>query len=1068
MTIYRGLNLRKTLNDVDDKKAALVNLGLNQKDLNLIKGLNTIPVSKNDMHFISGLAEDQAKSMFSLGSSSAAVGLLLGDLKDIAQPLEQNIEVNGQLITGGMKFNYVNYDELYENSIRSGDVSTSRVSAWSLLGQTLVYGGEVAVTGNTFRVGSLIADVAPVAREFRSEIPTHTIKMNVKSGKEGTGNEHEFIAMKGIPIVFNANFRNATIGHVINPVTDSYNIETGDQDNPELVDVPATWKITNEDGTSYNSGDGSIGHPKKLGNGRIDGNGTYRFADYAFKDSSSKTRKVEFFYSPSQTTALKLNSINLNSWPKAVVEGLKRLEIVSNDFFQLPSFGGFGIPDAGDVTDVSVPEVVTLAQLDIGTQYTITDITGTINDQWETAAGTSGVTYTVGSKFSAVEAIAGGAGKVIITALDIRVTENEIDAANFIIDEVYEIVNLGSGTDWNVVAGTTGVTYAARTATTQGSIFTAKAAGAVGGKAIVSKHGILPLSGFLPGLEEIDISNNNFTRAKHADGRQINANHQLNTLPLTLEKLGMNFTFQDSTEIDLLNYRNLKELYWIDLFSYYRKPRRAMPFVSNVHVSPKVSTTIENYTLRGHKYALLASGVCNSKVLKRLLLLDNDITGPEVEIVTAGNFITDTFYTIKDTGDTDWVSIGKNTVSLTFKATGPGSGTGKAIVQKNLSIASEDLTHFYSHGNLHGLVSMEDKEDLVYYSYVWASLTGFDVNDRTVTSTTFLNCANLYHLHLGFNYGLLGNVNNSFQGLPKLKYLNIRRTSMTVHFTDTSFIDDSVLDRLYLSDNYYEQIGNTNAFGTPAPTSSNPTQGLQVFYRTPLLRILWVDNSKVLTGVLPDFRKNINFEVVRFSGTSLDGNISITELSSSSATLRKLEFRNGNFTSIDNLFENPGYSFDKLQEIVLNQNRISATINSQSSIKNCPVLRIFNISGNKRPAGSGYAASPGFDGDVPDFSGCPNLRSCLLKDNSISRYVAGSLSTNLVLNNLDLSNNSLSLQAAKVLLRDLYINYSSAKRSGVVINISGNGFSQAGLTNNDPEGAVSLQVMKAAGWQIDV
>jgi hypothetical protein len=274
MTIYRGLNKFKTLNDIDDKKSALVNLGLNQRDLTLIAGLsrNNVPVSKNDIHFIAGLREDQAKSMFSLSGSSSYVNKLLTDLKDVAQPLEYNLNIDGQLLAGAVKFKYVNYDELHENSISSGDVSTSRVSAWSIFGEgldaTLSYGGEVAVTGNTLKVGSLATQVLPSPKTFRSEIPTHTIKIKVKSGKEGTLAEHKFIAMRGIPIVFTANFKNALLGHVIQPVTDNYNLSTDAQDG-DPVNVPATWRITNDDGTgggtydgtSYNTGDGTPANP---------------------------------------------------------------------------------------------------------------------------------------------------------------------------------------------------------------------------------------------------------------------------------------------------------------------------------------------------------------------------------------------------------------------------------------------------------------------------------------------------------------------------------------------------------------------------------------------------------------------------------------------------------------------------------------------------------------------------------------------------------------------------------------------------------------------------------------
>ncbi len=1094
MTIYRGLNLFKTLNDADDKRVALINLGLNQKDLNLIKGLSTIPVSKNDMHFIGGLREDQAKSMYSLGSSSTAVNILLGDLKDIAQPLEHNLNINGQFLTAGVKFKYVNYDELYENSLTSGDVSTSRVSAWSLLGSTLVYGGDVVVTGDTLRVGSLATEVAPIPKTFRSEIPTHTITMKVKSGKEGTLAEHKFIAMKGIPLTFTANFRNAVIGHVVDQgVVDNYNLGTDDQTASENKNVPATWRITNDDGGSYNSGDGTVANPGNLANGFVQGQ-KYKFAFYPFPDYTSKRRKVEFFYDPTKTRGLSLNSINLNSWPKAVVTGLKRLEVVNNDFFQLPSFGAFGVPVDQDDDDA---ETVSSANSDEsfvkGFQYTITSTTGTTAAQWHNIAGTTQGTdpdYVVGDTFTAVESAEAGIGTVIITALDTRLAAKEISAGNFIVGEVYEITDLGIASPggntqidaaqaiWNTAAGTTGVTYIARvdtpTVKTQGSIFTAKAAGSGTGKAIVSKHGILPLSGFLPNLEELDISINNLSRASHADGRQIVATHQLNTLPLSLKRLKISYTFRDSTEIDLLNYKELTHFYFDSQIGTERKQYRIMPTVSNTHVTPKVSTSIQDYWIRGHRYALLASGLCASKTLKRLEFRDIDCHGQEGEVVSAGNFIIGTRYRVTDTGNMNqaaWEAVGGTNstpsatyaAGTTFTAIDPqpaSTGTGKAIVSENITIASTELTKFCSHSNKHGVVSAAGKTNLTFYQLTSSEMDLVPDDSRAVAPGTFTDCTQINYLHLGYSNLLTGDADQIVRNMPKLKLFHIIRNSLTVHLTDETFYDGCVLDRFYIGDGYYKQNPDNadpapGAFGVADPNApaDNPTLGLQVFYRTPSLRILYVHNSSVLTGALPDFSTNKLLQRVHFASTSMSGMISINQLAPSGEILQLLEIFNNNFDDIDNLFTNEKNIFDRLRKILLQGNNIDYTIISDQSIKGCPSVNVFNISNNR------------FKGDVPNFSGSPNLQQCLLANNNFSSYDAGSLASNLQLNTLDISNSNLSVSAGQALLTDLYFNYISAKRSGVYIDISGNGnITLQSLVGNNSSLQRSLRVLKAANW----
>ena len=1136
MTIYRGLNKFKTLNDIDDKKSALVNLGLNQRDLTLIAGLsrNNVPVSKNDIHFIAGLREDQAKSMFSLSGSSSYVNKLLTDLKDVAQPLEYNLNIDGQLLAGAVKFKYVNYDELHENSISSGDVSTSRVSAWSIFGEgldaTLSYGGEVAVTGNTLKVGSLATQVLPSPKTFRSEIPTHTIKIKVKSGKEGTLAEHKFIAMRGIPIVFTANFKNALLGHVIQPVTDNYNLSTDAQDG-DLVNVPATWRITNDDGTgggtydgtSYNTGDGTPANP---GDGTPanpaylpDGefvNDKYDLADFFFRDGTgAKSRKVEFFYAATQIDALGLAAMNLNSWPKTSISSLKGLVIAYNDFNQLPSFGEFGVP----ATLNSAPEVLEMSELvaaNFGTQYTITDLSGTSTQQWHTAAGTQTnaalvsyhADYVVGDTFTA-KAAGAGAGKVIMTALDTRLATKEISVGNFIVGEAYEIITLGNTTpeEWNTAAGTTDVTYIARDGTTtQGSIFIAETAGntagATDGTAIVSKHGTLELSGFAPALEEIDMSVNNLSRAIRDDGTQIVAHHQLNTLPLSLKKIQMRYTFRDSTEIDLLNYRNLTH------FEYHhqladRVPRfRAMPYVSNTHVSPKVLTKIVKYVIVGHKYSLLASGVCASPDLEELYLDYLGILGPETEIVTAGKFIEGTSYRITDLGNTtsaEWHTAAgtqssdssasnyhadyKQSENFTAAAAGTTALTtaGTAIVSIDISIASDKLTKFYSNRNNHGVVSMEGKADLTEYTLSNGFMQEVPAASRVINNNTFNGCDALSKIILKDSSFITGNIDAVFRNLAKLKSLDIRGTAMNANLSDDTFSADSEIESFLMSGKRYglSSADTVGLFGTPAGTASNPTAGLQVFYNTLKLRNLTVTNNiPGAKGPLPDFIKNEFLEIIHIQNTSLSGTISITQLAASAATLQILRIMNNKFSLIDNLFANENNNFNALKKIDLKKNRINGYGITSESIKGCPALVEFNIAGNKRsaiPLGNsalyGRAALPassGFRGQVPDFSSCPSLKKCILSGNSITNYVAGSLSNNILLEKLDIGNNDLSLNAAQVLLIDLYINYTSAKRSGVVINIAGNGFNKESLLGDSEARNSAYEVLVSAGWTLTI
>jgi hypothetical protein len=314
MAIYRGLNVAKALNDVDDSSAALINLGLNKLDLDLVSGLTA---SENDVnirefHTVAGLVVDQKKTLYSLGRSSEAMAGELNSLADIKQPLGYNYRLNSQLQAGAIKYGYFDFAT---NTQKQADISTSRVSSWSTIGNTISYGGEVKVVGPTFSFLTLGTTVAPLAKSFRSEVPTHAIKLKVD------GVEQDFLAMKGIPLVFDTFFRNADLTAGVNAISDGSGV------------IPITWRITNEDdGQSYNSGDGS-GGSTSVGTGS-----ELSPVTFPFRDSTSKARKLEFFYNPANVVRLSLNGLNLSTWTNVSLPALKRLDISSNDFYQLPSF----------------------------------------------------------------------------------------------------------------------------------------------------------------------------------------------------------------------------------------------------------------------------------------------------------------------------------------------------------------------------------------------------------------------------------------------------------------------------------------------------------------------------------------------------------------------------------------------------------------------------------------------------------------------------------------------------------------------------------------------------------
>ena len=308
---FRGLNVQLAMNDVDSSAQALINLGLDQRDLALISGLfGGANLQANELHTAAGLVVDQKKELASLARSSTTVGNLLNNLKDIGQPLDFNLEIDDQINAAAIKYNYLDFSN---NTIKTADISTSRVSSWSSIGSSILYGGEVRVAGDTLTLSSLATSQAPIQKIFRAEIANTKVKINVN------GSPVEFLAMKGIPLEWNAFFRNADLRHAVISIPD------------DIGDIPPVWRITNySNGQSYNTGNE---------NGAIAAGVVDSPATYAFRDSSSKARKVEFFYNPSNIRELRLTNINLTEWTNVGLDNLQAVDISQNDFYEMPKFG---------------------------------------------------------------------------------------------------------------------------------------------------------------------------------------------------------------------------------------------------------------------------------------------------------------------------------------------------------------------------------------------------------------------------------------------------------------------------------------------------------------------------------------------------------------------------------------------------------------------------------------------------------------------------------------------------------------------------------------------------------
>ena len=145
--------------------------------------------------------------------------------------------------------------------------------------------------------------------------------------------------------------------------------------------------------------------------------------------------------------------------------------------------------------------------------------------------------------------------------------------------------------------------------------------------------------------------------------------------------------------------------------------------------------------------------------------------------------------------------------------------------------------------------------------------------------------------------------------------------------------------------------------------------------------------SNAFTGSPPNFLNNLNLTYVNLSSNQLNGII-------------------------------PSYS-GAIGELYLQNNQLTE-INEPGTLANLTTYQAHNNV---------------IGGDVPNFSGCTNMRSLTLNNNKFTGYSVGAFISIYKINYIDLSFNFLSSTSLDNILIDLLENWNSVKRGGVTINL---------------------------------
>ena len=316
-----GLNIKTELADVRNKNTALLNLGLNPLDLEIIKGSSNEGMSRYDWFSFSRLKEPIHKRLSRFEGESGIFESILINRAGTDQTLFGNLDINGSLSGSSIRYRFLKDGD----PGKLADISTSRVSAWSSSDPrandnnlniqklakisygarvSIISGGQLEFEPQSGNVSGarLQTSLTPEIKEFDSEVPTSKIRCNIN------GQEVFLYAMKGIPLTFKGFFRNLNAKIDIN-----YN---------NGGSIPASWKIV------------ETGDANKFVNFKNIGTGE---SSIAFRSPISRERFIKFYYNPKHISQVEIRSANIRELPPTRLENCTRLDFAYNQLKIFPN-----------------------------------------------------------------------------------------------------------------------------------------------------------------------------------------------------------------------------------------------------------------------------------------------------------------------------------------------------------------------------------------------------------------------------------------------------------------------------------------------------------------------------------------------------------------------------------------------------------------------------------------------------------------------------------------------------------------------------------------------------------
>ena len=326
-----GLKIGNKFTDVENRRLVLRNLRIPEPDLDIIRGSQDASGSRGDFINFSRLSQPIYRTLDRYYEDSKVYDRVVIDRASISTILFGNLTINGRLDGSAIRYRYLD-----GTTVKIADISTSRVSAWSssdlratssdleLQAKARIsYGAQVRIhssgSESILQFGTqsdadgiedkprLQTSLIPQEREFDAEIPTHKIKI-----KTSASNTIELYAMKGIPLIFEGQFRNLTPRIRVIPLSGG---------------IEPSWKIK------------EVNNPNAFINFTDVLSGTY--SQITFNSGSSKARFVQFYYPSDNIREIFLRSAGLTTLPVAKLSNLRRLDLENNKISTLPDLNNF-------------------------------------------------------------------------------------------------------------------------------------------------------------------------------------------------------------------------------------------------------------------------------------------------------------------------------------------------------------------------------------------------------------------------------------------------------------------------------------------------------------------------------------------------------------------------------------------------------------------------------------------------------------------------------------------------------------------------------------------------------